>query len=200
MEMQGQRELAATQQQAWEALNDPTMLQACIPGCERFEADGEHAYRVVVALRIGPVAAKFTGRVQLSDIQPPTSYRLEFDAQGGVAGFGKGQSAVTLTPKGQGCELSYTVQSTVGGKIAQLGQRLIDGVAKTLAEDFFKRFDTELQRRHAEAQTQADQMVGETAPMGGEPAAGPFRLSDLPPWVWAPVGAAVVVVLWWIQH
>lgn len=202
MEMHGQRELSATQQQAWEALNDPAMLKSCIPGCEVFEADGENAYRVTVALRIGPVAAKFNGRVQLSDIQPPHSYRLEFDAQGGVAGFGKGQSSVTLTPKESGCELAYTVQSTVGGKIAQLGQRLIDGVAKSLAEDFFKRFDAGLQQRHPPTSAGSPDAAsdGHSSPASGQaPRSAEQRSSDqeLPMWVWAVLLGAAVGVFWW---
>jgi carbon monoxide dehydrogenase subunit G len=149
MDMIGNRQLATSQAQVWEALNDPEILKACIPGCEKFERVEDNVYSVGVALRIGPVAAKFSGTVKLMDIQPPQSYALQFEAQGGVAGFGKGESKVTLTPNDQGCDLSYTVHSKVGGKIAQLGQRLIDGAAKSLAEDFFKRFDEELQKRQA---------------------------------------------------
>ena len=125
MDMTGQRALAATQQQAWDALNDPDILKACIPGCEKFELDGDNAYAVTAGIKIGPVSAKFNGKVQLTDIVAPSSYKLHFEAQGGVAGFGKGESSVELKPLDQGCELCYTVHSTVGGKIAQLGQRLI---------------------------------------------------------------------------
>lgn len=151
MDMQGSRQLDATQDQAWEALNNPDILKACIPGCEKFELTEENVYNVGVALRIGPVAAKFNGTVKLMDIQPPHSYSLQFEAQGGVAGFGKGESKVSLITNSEGCELSYTVHSKVGGKIAQLGQRLIDGAAKSLAEDFFKRLDEELQKRNQAA-------------------------------------------------
>jgi hypothetical protein len=96
------------------------------------------------------VSAKFGGKITLSDINPPNSYTITFDGQGGAAGFGKGNSQVKLSPpeEGQGCELSYSVHASVGGKIAQMGQRLIDGVAKSMAEDFFKRFDAEMQRQH----------------------------------------------------
>lgn len=148
MDMQGKRELAVTQQQAWDALNDPETLKACLPGCDRFEPTGEGEYAVAMAVKVGPVSAKFSGKVTLSDIQPPASYRLAFEGQGGVAGFGKGASSVSLTPNGAGCELAYTVQAQVGGKIAQMGQRLIDGAAKSMADDFFKRFEAEMQRRH----------------------------------------------------
>ena len=148
MDMQGSRQLAITQQQAWDALNDPAVLKACIPGCDKVEPTGENQYAIGMALKIGPVSAKFSGKINLSDINPPTSYKINFEGQGGTAGFGMGDSAVTLTPNADGCELAYTVHASVGGKIAQLGQRLIDGAAKMMAEDFFKRFDEEMQRQH----------------------------------------------------
>lgn len=151
MDMQGSRPLPVTQQQAWDALNEPAILKACVPGCDKFEPLGDDAYAVGAGIKVGPVSAKFTGKVQLSEIVPPQSYKLTFEAQGGVAGFGKGESQVALKPTGNTCELSYTVKSTVGGKIAQLGQRLIDGAAKTMADDFFRRFEEELLRRHPEA-------------------------------------------------
>ena len=187
MDMQGQRTLTASQQQAWDALNNAEVLKVCIPGCEKFEPAGDNAYAVTTALKIGPVAARFTGKVQLTDIVAPTSYKLNFDAQGGVAGFGKGQSSVELKPLGSGCELHYTVHSSVGGKIAQMGQRLIDGVAKNLAEDFFKRFEVELQRLHP-------------APAVAAPVAPPKPVlvvsSGLPTWVWAAAAVAVAVAVW----
>lgn len=190
MEMQGSRHLAITQQQAWDALNDPEILKACIPGCERMEATGEGQYAVGVAVKIGPVAARFAGKVALSDINPPASYTLAFDGQGGAAGFGKGQSKVTLAPAAddRGCELIYTVNAQVGGKIAQVGQRLIDGVAKSMAEDFFKRFDEAMQQRHPEAY--AAEVAVEAAPAAAEGAAG----GGVPSWIWA-AGVAVLVAV-----
>ena len=148
MEMQGSRQLAITQQQAWESLNDPAVLKICIPGCDKVEATGENQYAVGMAVKVGPVSAKFAGKITLSDIVPPASYTIGFEGQGGAAGFGKWHSKVQLTPNDAGCELAYTVNAQVGGKVAQLGQRLIDGAAKSLAEDFFKRFDAEMQRRY----------------------------------------------------
>lgn len=145
MELVGQRNIDATQSQIWQALNNPDILKQAIPGCERFESSGTDEYSVTVALKIGPVSAKFSGKVTLQDIIAPQSYSLNFEAQGGMAGFGKGQAKVQLTPRESGgCELSYSVHSQVGGKIAQLGQRLIEGVAKSLSEDFFKRFENAL--------------------------------------------------------
>jgi len=175
MEMLGNRRLGVTQQQAWEALNDPETLKKCIPGCDKFELVGDNTYSVALAVKIGPVSAKFSGKVMLSDIVAPDGYKLTFEGQGGVAGFAKGSSSVSLKPvagaseaapvvavtdgapateaapvaaTSAGCELDYTVQAQVGGKIAQLGQRLIDGAAKSTADDFFKRFEAEMQSRY----------------------------------------------------
>ena len=152
MDMLGQRTLPVSQQHTWDALNNPEVLKACIPGCDRFETDGPTIYNVGVTLKIGPVAAKFAGKVSLLDIMPPNSYSLQFEGQGGVAGFGKGTAQVQLQATEGGCELHYTVNAQVGGKIAQLGQRLIDGAAKSLAEDFFKRFENRLLELHPPAQ------------------------------------------------
>ena len=186
MDMQGQRVLHVTQAQAWDALNDPAILKSCIPGCDKFELSEANVYNVGVAIKIGPVSAKFTGKVTLSDIQAPNSYALNFEAQGGVAGFGKGESKVSLHPHAEGCELQYTVHSTVGGKLAQLGQRLIDGAAKSLAEDFFKRFDEALQAKYPATEGEAPVV---TSTEQAAPSAG-----SVPTWVWIAlvVGAGAV--------
>ena len=191
MDMQGSRALAITQQQAWDALNNPAGLKTCIPGCDKVESTGPNQYAVGVAVKIGPVAAKFSGKITLSDINPPNSYTITFDGQGGAAGFGKGNSQVSLAPsqEGSGCVLSYTVHASVGGKIAQLGQRLIDGVAKSMAEDFFKRFDDEMQRQHPEAYAAAAKVEAASP----APAAG----AKVPAWAWA-VGAAVALAALWL--
>lgn len=189
MDMQGSRALPVTQQQAWDALNDPAILKACVPGCDRFEPLGGDAYAVGAGIKIGPVSAKFTGKVQLSDIVAPERYKLGFEAQGGVAGFGKGESQVTLRPTGNTCELSYTVKSTVGGKIAQLGQRLIDGAARSMADDFFRRFEEALLQRHPEAAAARAAAAPVAVP------AGPAE--PWPTWVWAALafGGTFVVAL-----
>lgn len=192
MEMQGSRQLAVTQQQAWDALNDPEVLKTCIAGCDKIEATGENQYAIGMSVKIGPVAAKFTGKIQLNDIVAPQSYTLSFDGQGGVAGFGKGTSSVKLEPNESGCLMAYSVNAQVGGKIAQLGQRLIDGVAKSMAEDFFKRFDEEMQRRYpaaaAEAGAAADTtVISETASA---------QASRIPTWMWV-VGAIIVAAVGW---
>lgn len=186
MDMQGQRVLHVTQAQAWDALNDPAILKSCIPGCDKFELADANVYNVGVAIKIGPVSAKFTGKVTLSDIQAPNSYALNFEAQGGVAGFGKGESKVSLHPHAEGCELQYTVHSTVGGKLAQLGQRLIDGAAKSLAEDFFKRFDEALQAKYPATDSDTP------AAVSPEPAAA--SPGAVPPWVWLALVVGAVAV------
>jgi carbon monoxide dehydrogenase subunit G len=197
MDMQGSRALAVTQQQAWDALNDPEVLKRCIPGCDKVEATGDNQYSVGVSVKIGPVAAKFSGKITLSDINPPQSYTITFDGQGGAAGFGKGNSQVTLTPNadgGTGCELSYTVHASVGGKIAQLGQRLIDGAAKSMAEDFFKRFDGEMQRQYPP--------VAATVPVAVEALSARTPAengSKIPVWAWV-AGAAVLLGLFLLMR
>ena len=147
MQMQGNRQLAATAEQAWLALNDPNILKQCIPGCQSFELKSPDVYEVAAAIKVGPVSAKFSGTVTLSDIKPPHSYTLSFEVQGGVAGHGKGVSHVELVPNAEGVLLNYTVESQIGGKLAQLGQRLIDGAAKSMANDFFKRFEAVLEEQ-----------------------------------------------------
>jgi hypothetical protein len=190
MEMHGSRHLAVTQQQAWDALNDPEVLKTCIPGCDKVEATGENQYAIGMAVRIGPVAARFNGKILLSDVQPPQSYTISFEGQGGPAGFGKGSAKVNLAPAADGTDLSYTAQAQVGGKIAQVGQRLVDGVAKSMAEDFFKRFDDEMQRRYPPA-----------APVEATPAApGTSALPEepvkrMPWWAWVIFGAVVLLGL-----
>ena len=190
MDMQGSRQLAVTQQQAWEALNDPEVLKVCIPGCDSIEATGEGAYALTNAIKVGPVSAKFKGNLQLTDIQAPDSYTINFEGNGGAAGFGKGSAKVNLVPNDAGCELGYTVNASVGGKIAQVGQRLIDGVAKSMAESFFKRFDEEMQHRHPapEATAGADEALPAKVP-GGE--------AGVPAWVWVVVAIVVVVAVGW---
>ena len=126
----------------WKALNDPATLKACIPGCESIEPDGLNVYRMAMAAKVGPVSARFTGRMRLDEIQAPQSYTLRFDGTGGVAGFVNGEAHVTLTPADDGTTttLAYTAKANVGGKLAQVGSRLIDGVAHKYTDEFFVQF------------------------------------------------------------
>jgi carbon monoxide dehydrogenase subunit G len=142
MEMTSTRTVPAPVEKVWAALNTPEVLKGCIPGCEAIEPDGDNAFRIALAAKVGPVAAKFAGRLQLAGVDPPRGYTLSFDGQGGAAGFARGEAKVSLAPaeNGTATALSYTVKAQVGGKIAQLGSRLVDGAAQKLADDFFGRF------------------------------------------------------------
>ena len=193
MDMQGSRQLAITQQQAWEALNDPEVLKACITGCDKVEPTGENQYAIGMAVKIGPVSAKFAGKIILADIVAPESYSINFEGQGGAAGFGKGNSAVKLVPNDAGCELQYTVHASVGGKIAQLGQRLIDGVAKSMAEDFFKKFDEAMQAKYPAAY--AIKVEAGNAVITRPVAIIEKEKPGIPVWVWIGI-AAVIAVAW----
>jgi carbon monoxide dehydrogenase subunit G len=145
MELQGERLIPASVEKTWAALNDPEALKACIAGCESLERSGDDAFTAVVALKVGPVSARFKGNLQMTNIQAPNGYTINFDGQGGVAGFGKGSADVVLTPQGDQTLLKYNARASVGGKMAQIGSRLIDATAGKITEDFFKAFEAHLQ-------------------------------------------------------
>jgi uncharacterized protein len=172
MELTESHTLPVSQQRAWEALNDTAILRASIPGCESIEADGENAYALSMSAAVGPVKARFKGRMVLTNINAPHTYTIVFEGQGGVAGFGKGETQVTLEPEGDDAtKLTYTANAQVGGKLAQIGSRLVDGAARKLAGEFFKRFTAQVtgegadesesaasdETPSAEAQTETDQ-------------------------------------------
>jgi len=140
MTMNGEVQLAAPPQTVWEKLNDVETLKACIPGCESLEKTSDNEMQAVATVKIGPVKAKFKGKVTLSDFDPPNSYKISGQGDGGVAGFAKGGATVKLTPKDGGTLLGYDVEAQIGGKLAQLGQRLVNGAAKKVADDFFENF------------------------------------------------------------
>ena len=140
MEMSSTRLIAARPEAVWVALNDPDVLKACIPGCESFTRETDGQWRAVVAAKVGPVSARFTGTMELLDVTPPTGYTLRFKGQGGAAGFAQGEARVALFEAPEGTSLRYTAVAQVGGKLAQIGSRLIDGVAAKLADEFFERF------------------------------------------------------------
>jgi uncharacterized protein len=142
MELTETHTLPVSQQRAWEALNDTEILRACIPGCESIEAEGENAYAVAMTASVGPVKARFKGRMNLTDIEAPNTYTIVFEGQGGAAGFGKGSAKVNLEPgdDADSTRLSYSANAQVGGKLAQIGSRLVDGAARKIAGEFFKRF------------------------------------------------------------
>jgi carbon monoxide dehydrogenase subunit G len=152
MHLTGQETLPVSQAQAWEALNDAALLQASISGCDSLAPLGEHEYEALMTVAIGPVKAKFKGKLMLSELQPPNSYTLAFEGSGGAAGHGKGTAQVRLEAQGASQTLlHYQVQASVGGKIAQIGSRLVDMAAQKMAADFFAAFNTALQLRYAGA-------------------------------------------------
>ncbi len=156
MEMTGEERIPASQADTWAALNDPEMLKACVPGCESIDRTADNEYQVLMVARIGPVSAKFKGKLVLSDLKPPDSYAIAFEGQGGAAGFGKGSAQVQLAADGAGTRLSYQVKANVGGKLAQIGSRLVDGAAKKIAQEFFAAFNEKVGALHASAAAPGD--------------------------------------------
>jgi len=140
MEMHGEQRIAAPREAVWLRLNDPETLKLCIPGCQEIEKVSDTEFTALVKARVGPVSATFRGRVTLTDLDPPSGYTISGEGQGGVAGFAKGGAKVELTEDGAETVLRYGVQAQVGGKLAQIGSRLVDGVARKYAEEFFTKF------------------------------------------------------------
>jgi len=177
MDMTGERRIPAPRQKVWNALNDPQVLRACIPGCETLERTGPDTYGATAAVRIGPMAAKFNGKVNLLDLDEPNGYRIQGEGQGNI-GFAKGGATVKLADDGPFTLLTYAVQVQVGGKIAQLGARLIDATSKQMADQFFDRFTSEVA---GPAEIGAEGVAGVTAtstgdtPMIAQPSGAPAR-------------------------
>jgi len=191
MNLSGEYRLPLPRETVWAGLNDPAILKACIPGCDELVKDSDTSFAAKVGLKIGPMTAKFTGKVTLSEIDPPNGYKIAGEGQGGVAGFGKGSAVVTLTEDGEGGTiLRYTADSQVGGKMAQLGSRLIDATAKKLADEFFGKF--------VEAVVPpAASVPDETTAPAEPPATAPADAGGLPQTVWiAALVVAVGVLLW----
>ncbi len=197
MDMSGERRIPAPRQKVWEALNDTEVLRACIPGCESLEKTGDNDLKAKAALRIGPITAKFTGTVTLSDIDPPNGYTITGEGQGGVAGFAKGGAKVKLTDEGAATLLTYDVKAQVGGKIAQLGARLIDATAKQLSDQFFDRFTAALTPVPVAASSLTDKSDAELKPVPSLPVSAllPRELLGLKPIVWAGIVVVAVVLL-----
>jgi carbon monoxide dehydrogenase subunit G len=140
MEINGKQVISADRQTVWDALNDPAILRQCLPGCESVEKTSDTEFKVVVATAIGPLRARFQGTLRMDEADPPKSCVMVFEGQGGAVGFGKGSTTVALNDTAEGTELAYSANAQVGGKLAQVGSRLIDNVAKKLSDDFFKAF------------------------------------------------------------
>ena len=140
MDLTGEYRIPAARQDVWEALNDPEVLKQCIDGCQELSKDSDTQFSAKVTAKVGPVKAKFSGKVTLSDLDPPNGYKISGEGQGGVAGFAKGGATVKLTEDGADTVLSYSANAEVGGKLASVGSRLVEGVAKKQADDFFGKF------------------------------------------------------------
>jgi carbon monoxide dehydrogenase subunit G len=146
MTMSGEVQLPATREAVWVKLNDPVVLKSCVPGCEQLDKTSETEFQAIASIKIGPVKARWKGKVRLSDLDPPNGYKISGEGEGGVAGFAKGGATVALADQDGGTLLTYNVEAQIGGKLAQLGQRLINSAAKKTADDFFANFAKAVQQ------------------------------------------------------
>jgi hypothetical protein len=186
MELHGERLIPAPLDKTWAALNDPETLKACITGCESLERTGDDSFAAVVAVKVGPVSARFKGHLRLGNVQAPHSYTIHFDGQGGVAGFGKGSADVSLADEAGQTRLKYLAKAQVGGKMAQVGSRLVDAAAAKVAEEFFTAFEARLAPPQPEAQADAGQV-----PMPADTEKGNKAL-------WWGLALLVAALLWYL--
>lgn len=204
MEILGQQIIAAPRQRVWDALNDPDTLKACLPGCELVERVSPEEFRVIIKTAIGPLKARFQGSLKITEAQEPASCVMQFEGQGGAVGFGKGNASVVLKEVAEGTELSYEAKAQIGGKLAQVGSRLIDSVAKKMADDFFKAFQNELSPQEKvnttaieTSQTPGPQSSTSTAPSPLESSSANASASGMVPAWWlfpaALLGAALML-------
>ena len=184
MEMSGEYRIAAAREKVWAALNDPEVLKQAIPGCQELERTADNEFTAKVRAKVGPVSATFTGKVNLADMNPPESYTIAGEGQGGAAGFAKGSAAIRLSEDGAVTVLNYDAKAQVGGKLAQIGSRLIGGTAQKMADQFFGKFSELVAPAEEEAPAEA-------APAAVAPAAERRGLS---PVIWI-LGLVVVVAL-----
>jgi uncharacterized protein len=200
MDMSGEQTIPAARERVWAALNDPEILRQAIPGCESVEKTSDNEFIATVVAKVGPVKATFKGKVTLSDIDPPNGYTIQGEGQGGAAGFGKGGAKVSLQDSGGGTVLRYTANASVGGKLAQIGSRLVDATARKMADDFFTRFNAIVSASEVAGSAGADMepIVQEAGVINAPhaiaptvpPALTPAR--SLPPWVW--IGGLILLV------
>ena len=213
MDMTGEYRIAAPRQKVWDALNDPEILKQAIPGCESITKHSDTEMSATVRAKVGPVSARFGGKVTISDRDPPNSYKIMGEGTGGPAGFAKGGASVKLTDDGDATKLSYVVEANVGGKLAQIGSRLIDATARQMAENFFAKFAQIVAAGSAPAAAAAAPAAGAAAPAPGgsvdAPQPGGAPPSNAPgaegkrlsPAVWVTALAVVVIaLLWWFNH
>ena len=205
MDMTGETVIPAPRDAVWRALNDPEVLRQSIPGCETIDKVSDTEFTAKVVAKVGPVRATFTGQVQLTDLDPPNGYRISGEGKGGPAGFAKGGATVKLSDADGGTKLSYTVDAQIGGKLAQIGSRLIDATARSMAQDFFGRFSKIVAPADGAAGDSASQAVAgdtietpealATSPQADEAAAmdaAVRQTRSLPPWIW--IGGLVALV------
>lgn len=198
MEMTGSRTVPSDTETTWRALNDPDVLKACIAGCESVERVADNEYRVIMTARVGPVSARFTGRIVMTDIVAPTAYTLNFEGQGGAAGFAKGEARVLLADNHPGTRIDYEAKAQVGGKLAQIGSRLVDGAAAKVADDFFARFVERLSGPPAAA--------SDTGKPGDSIVAGPAegQVRGALRTMWVRIALAVIIIavmaLYWLSR
>lgn len=199
MEMSGEYKINAPREKVWAALNDPEILKQSIPGCEEIDQKSPTEMSAKVTAKVGPVKAKFTGEVELTDLDPPNGYRISGEGKGGAAGFAKGGANVTLEEDGAGTLLKYEVDAQVGGKLAQLGARLIDGTAKKMAGQFFENFAAAVESgEESAAPTDDSPAAAETAPAPAAPATGAdtSATAQIGMWTWIGGAAVAAVVLY----
>ena len=165
MKQDGQYDILAPRERVWAALNDPSVLAACIDGCQSMEQRSDTGFQATVRAKVGPVSAVFKAEIELSDVRPPEGYTLTASASGGAAGFGRGTAAVNLEPQAtadgeESTRLTYTVDAKVGGKLAQIGSRLVDGAARKMADDFFREFSAAVAAGDAASQKASSAATG----------------------------------------
>jgi uncharacterized protein len=193
MELSNTRIVPAPPDAVWAALNDPAVLKACVPGCESLERTGDDTYALVMSARVGPVSARFTGRMTMTDIDAPHGYTLNFEGQGGPAGFARGDARVTLAPEGERqTALTYVAKAQIGGKLAQVGSRLVNGVAAKMSDDFFARFVARFAPAEAPV---ADDAATAPEPMPEAAAPAPLAPPGGSQWIRYAAIVAIVVVL-----
>ena len=190
MELNGERLIPASVERTWVALNDPETLKSCIAGCESLERTGADAFAAVVAMKIGPVSARFRGNLRMSEVNAPHGYTIHFDGQGGAAGFGKGSADVKLEAQGESTtRLAYLARATVGGKMAQIGSRLVDATAAKITDDFFKAF---------EAQVRSQLPAGVEAPVPREAAPAVRAPAPVGTMEWVLAGLVVLATAYFV--